>query len=311
LKPETSKQPELEDWRSRRINDRTKAMERVILAMRKQPSHPFSLQELADIAIMSSSYFERVFRDIVGVPPRLFLGALRLEAAKRLLLTTPLNVLDVCYEVGYDSLGTFTTRFTDFVGVPPSWLRQMRKSGGLSAIAARYERALPARKPALRKADLTGLIKAPDDFHGFIFVGLFASPIPQTQPVACDLRMAPGEYRIGPVPDGQYYVMAAAFDKADDPLTTLLATRPLRGRTGPVRVENGIASGPTEVTLREVRLTDPPIVIALPVLLAQRQRAIEIDRVNLRTGPFTERTNHEQHNTGTAAADTRSPSVGA
>lgn len=283
-------------------------MERVILAMRQQLSHPFSLQELADIAIMSSSYFDRVFRDIVGVPPRLFLSALRLEAAKRLLLTTPLSVLDVCYEVGYGSLGTFTTRFTDFVGVPPSWLRQVRKSGGLSAVAARYERTLPACKPALRKADLTGLITAPADFSGRIFVGLFESPIPLTKPVACDLRMVPGEYRVGPVPDGQYYVMAVAFDKADDPLTTLLATRPLRGRAGPVRIENGVASGPTEVTLREARLTDPPIVIALPVLLAQRQRATEIDRIILRTGPFTERTTHE-HNTGTA--DTRSPSVGA
>src|SRR5262249_9678150 len=125
---------------------------------------------------------------------------------------------------------------------------------------------------------------------------------------ACDLRMGPGEYRLGPVPDGQYYVMAVAFDKADDPLTTLLATRPLRGKTGLVRIENGVTSGPTEVTLREARLTDPPIVIALPVLLAQRQRATETDRAKSSTGPFNERTTHE-HNIGTV--DTRSPSVGA
>ncbi|HEU4710332.1 MAG TPA: AraC family transcriptional regulator [Pyrinomonadaceae bacterium] len=256
-------------------------MERVILAMRQQPGHPFSLQELADIAIMSSSYFDRVFRDIVGVPPRLFLSALRLEAAKRLLLTTRLSVLDVCYEVGYGSLGTFTTRFTDFVGVPPSRLRQVRKSGALSAVAARYRRSAPDHKPVLRKTEITGLIKAPNDFSGIIFAALFESPIPLNQPVACDLRTVPGEYRIGPVPDGQYYVMAVAFDKVDDPLSTLLATKPLRGRAGPVRVENGVISGPTDVTLREARLTDPPIVIALPVLLAQRQRATETDPIKL------------------------------
>jgi AraC-like DNA-binding protein len=181
--------------------DRTKAVERVIMAMREQPSHPFSLQELADIAIMSASHFDRVFRDIVGVPPRQFLSALRLEAAKHLLLTTPLNVIDICYEVGYDSLGTFTTRFTDFVGVPPTSLRQMRKSGALSAIASRFDQQLPSYKPAHRKAELTGAVNAPETFSGLIFVGLFESPIPKTQPVACDLRTVAGQYRIGPVPD--------------------------------------------------------------------------------------------------------------
>ena len=267
--------------------DRTRAVERVIVAMRERPSHPFSLQELADIAIMSASHFDRVFRDIVGVPPRQFLSALRLEAAKHLLLTTPLNVIDICYEVGYDSLGTFTSRFTDFVGVPPTSLRQMRKSGALSAIASRFERPAPMHKPAQRKAELTGSINAPETFSGLIFVGLFESPIPKTQPVACDLRTVAGQYRIGPVPDGQYYVMAVGFDKADDPLTTLLAEKTLRGKIGPIEVRNGAANAATDVTLREGRLTDPPIVVALPLLLAQRKTA---NQVNSKPGPFTERT---------------------
>lgn len=271
MKPQMYKQPDA--WRERTISDRTKAVERVILAMREQPSHPFSLQELADIAIMSASHFDRVFRNIVGVPPRQFLSALRLEAAKKLLLTTPLNVIDICYEVGYDSLGTFTTRFTDLVGVPPTSLRQMRKTGVVSAITSRFDRPLPVHRPAVPKAEVTGTVTAPERFAGLIFVGLFASAIPQTQPVACDLRRVAGEYRIGPVPDGEYHVMAVAFDKTEDPLTTLLAAKMLRGKTGPVVMENGVASGRTDVTLRESRLTDPPIVVALPLLLAQRQTA--------------------------------------
>ena len=282
--------------RASTINDRTKAVERVILAMRERPSHPFSLQELAEIAIMSASHFDRVFRDVVGVPPRLFLSALRLDAAKHLLLTTPLSVIDVCYEVGYDSLGTFTTRFTDFVGVPPTSLRQLRKSGNFAALASRVEKALPLYKPAPGKGEISGLIKAPENFSGLIFVGLFESPIPQTQPVGCDLRTMPGEYRIGQVPDGQYYVMSVAFDNAEDPLTTLLAAKTLRGKTGPVFVQHGALAGPANITLRESRLTDPPIVVALPLLLAQRQ-------------VFSERINHEQHNNGIIAGDTRSASV--
>lgn len=282
--------------RARTISDRTKAVERVILAMREQPSHPFSLQELAEIAIMSASHFDRVFRDVVGVTPRLFLSALRLDAAKHLLLTTPLSVIDVCYEVGYDSLGTFTTRFTDFVGVTPTSLRRMRKSGNYSAPAARVEKAFPQRQPALGRGEISGLIRAPENFSGLIFVGLFESSIPQTRPVSCDLRMKPGEYRMGQVPDGYYYVMSAAFDNADDPLTTLLATKTLRGKTGPVFVQHGTVTAPVDVTLRESRLTDPPIVVALPLLLAQRQL-------------FSERIDHEQHRTGNITGDTRSPSA--
>jgi AraC-like DNA-binding protein len=265
------------------------------MAMRERPSHPFSLQELADIAVMSPFHFVRVFRDIVGVPPRQFLSALRLEAAKHLLLTTALNVIDICYEVGYDSVGTFTTRFTDAVGVPPTSLRQMLKSGALSTIASRFERQLPIYQSTQRDVELTGVINAPETLSGLIFVGLFESPIPQNQPVACDLRTTGGEYHIAAVPDGQYYVMAVAFDKAEDPLTTLLAEKTFRGKNGPVVVANGAISGPTDVTLRESRLTDPPIVVALPLLLAQRRLANE-RKLKLKRRPFTETTNPERHN---------------
>lgn len=289
MKSETRKQPKSDSvaisaaasrfsegaagWRTRTLTDRTKAVERVILAMRERPSHPFSLQELADIAIMSPCHFDRVFRDIVGIQPRLFLSALRLEAAKHLLLTTPLNVVDICYEVGYDSLGTFTTRFADFVGLTPTSLRQMRESSDFSMAGLSFKKELRPFRSNLRTAEATGLIEAPENFNGLIFVGLFASPIPQTRPVGCDLRTIAGEYRIGPIPDGQYYAMAVAFDNTSDPLATLLTARALRGKTGPLLVQDGVVSGTTDVTLRETRLIDPPVVVALPMLLAQHEAA--------------------------------------
>lgn len=282
--------------RARTISDRTRAVERVILAMRERPSHPFSLQELAEIAIMSASHFDRVFREVVGVPPRLFLSALRLEAAKHLLLTTPLSVIDVCYEVGYDSLGTFTTRFTDFVGVSPRSLRQLRKSGNFSAFASRVEKEL--RQPGPGRGEISGHITVPENFSGLIFIGLFEAPIPQTQPVRCDLRTTSGEYHLRDVPEGHYHVMCVAFDNADNPLTTLLATKTLRGKTGPIFVPHGSLASAADVTLRESRLTDPPIVVALPLLLAQRQL-------------LTERISHEQYNTSATAGGSRSTAVGA
>src|ERR1044072_6247332 len=97
-----------------------RAVERVILAMRERLDEALTLEDLAEVAIISPFYFDRIFRQITGIPPCQFLSALRMEAAKRLLLTSSLSVTDVCFEVGYNSLGTFTTRFTQLVGLPPS-----------------------------------------------------------------------------------------------------------------------------------------------------------------------------------------------
>ena len=111
------------------VDTRTKAIERVIKSMRERLDYPFSLREMAEIAVMSPFQFNRVFHHVAGIPPRLFMGALRLEKAKELLLTSSLNVVDVCFEVGYESLGTFTTRFTEFVGLSPTSFRRMGSYG--------------------------------------------------------------------------------------------------------------------------------------------------------------------------------------
>src|SRR6266849_7733545 len=91
------------------------AVERVILAMRDHLNEPLTLQDMADIAYLSRNHFHRVFHRIIGIPPGEFLTALRLDAAKRLLLTTSMRVTDICFEVGYSSLGSFTTSFTELV----------------------------------------------------------------------------------------------------------------------------------------------------------------------------------------------------
>jgi AraC-like DNA-binding protein len=67
---------------------------------------------MTGIAHLSPYHFARTFRRITGIPPGEFLGALRLQRAKELLLTTDLFTSEVCYEVGYASFGTFTSRFT-------------------------------------------------------------------------------------------------------------------------------------------------------------------------------------------------------
>src|SRR5205085_11146418 len=71
------------------------AVERVILKMYDHLADPFSLSEMARTACISPFHFDRIFHDITGIPAVQFLYALRIEAAKRLLLTTSLSVTDV------------------------------------------------------------------------------------------------------------------------------------------------------------------------------------------------------------------------
>ena len=103
------------------------AVERVIRVMRDRLDEPLTLQEMSRIAYISPYHFNRIFRQITGIPPNQFFYAMRLETAKRLLLTTNTSVTDLCFDVGYNSLGTFIRRFTGLVGVSPSRFRSLAR----------------------------------------------------------------------------------------------------------------------------------------------------------------------------------------
>src|ERR1051326_6111271 len=100
------------------------AIERSIQVMHSHMHEDLDLEDLAAVAYLSSSRFKHVFRHLIGIPPGEFLSALRLQAARCLLLTTTLSVTDICFEVGYNSMGSFPSRFTHLVGLSPRQLRQ-------------------------------------------------------------------------------------------------------------------------------------------------------------------------------------------
>jgi len=252
------------------VASRAKAVERVILTLKDRLAEPLTLQEMADIAVSSPYHFNRVFRHITGIPPCQFLSALRMEAAKRLLLTTDLNVIDICFEVGYDSLGTFTTRFTQLVGLPPTSFRRMAEQLNVSEVFEQYRSVADYQPAASDRPCVKGRVTGVEELDCLIFVGLFPLSIPQSGPISCTLLTGPGEYRLAPAPDGRYSVMAAALGKTDDACAALLAENARRGKVGPLTVRDGMTSTRTDLGLRGARLTDPPITIALPFLLAQR-----------------------------------------
>jgi len=82
------------------------------------------VEALARGANMSAGHLSRQFRQAYGESPYSYLMTRRIERAMTLLRRGDLSVTDVCFAVGCSSLGTFSTRFTELVGVPPSVYRR-------------------------------------------------------------------------------------------------------------------------------------------------------------------------------------------
>jgi AraC-like DNA-binding protein len=219
---------------------------------------------MADIAALSPSHFCRVFRSIVGIPPVAFQAALRLDLAKRLLLTTPLSVTEICFAVGYDSPGTFTARFSRSVGLPP---RSVRDYAQGRREPSRRSPQLPGR--ALDRFAIAGQIHGPATFSGLIVVGLFSSPVPQCRPVVCTVLPKPGPYRFSAVPDGRWYLLAAALPGGVTNAEHLLLPSDVLVAVGddPLVVRRGQVIGSLDVCLRPPHPFDPPVLTALPPLL--------------------------------------------
>jgi AraC-like DNA-binding protein len=250
------------------------AVERVICAMRDHLSEPLTLESLSKIAIISPYHFHRVFSEITGITPGRFLAALRIERAKQLLATSTLGITDVCLEVGYNSLGTFTTIFTSFVGVSPNRFRCLAAEKS----QLRLERLLTAQlhfQNGFGNSIIEGTVSASPSFIGAIFIGLFPTRVPQGSPIAGTRIIAPGYYRISGIPDGVYYLLAAGVRGSLNTRSLLVPEEGLHvASAGPISILVGRPVGRIDLALRPADLTDPPVLIALPLLVAAEAHAI-------------------------------------
>jgi transcriptional regulator GlxA family with amidase domain len=91
--------------------------------MDREYAKPLNVEELARGVHMSAGHLSRQFKLAYGESPYQYLMTRRIERAMALLRLTELSVTDICFAVGCSSLGTFSTRFTELVGVPPSVYR--------------------------------------------------------------------------------------------------------------------------------------------------------------------------------------------
>ena len=105
----------------------------------REYAEPLDVAALARGVHMSAGHLSREFRRAYGEPPYSYLMTRRVERAMTLLRRGDLSVTEVCFAVGFSSLGTFSTRFRELVGVPPSLYRVRASdvSGGVPPCVSR------------------------------------------------------------------------------------------------------------------------------------------------------------------------------
>lgn len=231
------------------------AVARAIVTMRDNLGERLTIDDLARAAMFSKFHFTRVFLRVTGLSPGRFLSALRLAEAKRLLATTVISVADISHQVGYNSVGTFSARFSGSVGVSPSGYRQLH--GMAPRIADRQ--AQPGSGATVRGQ----LRVAPAAEVGPVFVGLFAARIAEGAPARYAILPGPGPYALTDVPLGSWYVLTHAYGTS--PLDNH-GLRPVTGLTGPVTIHRGVTASLADVRLRPRHGFDPPVLLALPDL---------------------------------------------
>jgi AraC family transcriptional regulator len=250
------------------------AVKQAIIMMRARFQDPLTLPEIADSVQLSPFHFNRIFRSITGVPPSVYLASLRIEQAKKLLLRTKLSVTSICFDVGYNSLGTFTTRFTRFVGVTPSHLRHVSQSQGLQTLFQNWDLLRENLYLFNQRGEgntIEGYLNIPTPFDGLVFIGAFTEPVPQGTPVSCTVLSGRGHYVLSALPEGNYYLFATALHHSDNLVDLLEANSSLRcANQHIVPIYTGCPHQPIDMALRSVCWTDAPILIALPWLLALR-----------------------------------------
>ena len=241
------------------------SVERAIRHMRANLAEPLELDRLAEIAAVSKFHFVRVFDQVTGTTPHHFLGCLRVQRAKELLLTSDTSITDICMAVGYASLGSFSTTFTSLVGFSPQDFRAMPKKMDAMQFAKTIWGFLASRH-AVKGPKLEGVVKGPARPKGFTFVGTFTKGVPQGIPFSGTVLLSHGKFRIKRPVTPEFYLMAVLVPFTAN-LASIVTTIPV-GLVASLRVQNAEidAANKPVLHLRPLRPTDPPIVLALPAL---------------------------------------------
>ncbi|MFI6574911.1 helix-turn-helix transcriptional regulator [Nocardiopsis sp. NPDC050513] len=249
-----------------------RSVRQAVAFIRSRYYEPITLSDVAAEVFVSPYHFSRIFSRAVGLTPGRYLTAVRLFAAKRMLLTTDLTVSDIVCSVGYNSVGTFTSRFTRAVGMSPTQYRDPAVARLTVAASDDFARLpdlgdmIEASRDRRVRSEAAGVLEGSLDIPTTVggvdaLVGVFDDAAPQGAPVAFEAFTAHGrtEFEVTGVPNGSYHVIAVAMPyggRAD-------AARALTAGT---RARVTIASGLNTYVSLVMDLaeeTAPPIAVTL------------------------------------------------
>ncbi|WP_235432005.1 AraC family transcriptional regulator [Nocardiopsis sp. RV163] len=249
-----------------------KSVRQAVTFIHNRYYEPITLNEIAAAVFVSPYHFSRVFSRAVGLTPGRYLTAVRLFAAKRMLLTTDLTVSDIVCSVGYNSVGTFTSRFTRAVGVSPTQYRHPVVSRLLVAASHGFSRLPDLEEMVGVERERTplgpythavrGVLDIPESVgRTEVMVGVFADALPQGTPVAFTALRARGrtEFEVVGVPGGHHRVIAVAMPQGarSGAVPTLTASTP-----GHIKVTGGLGTYVC-LPMEPVKETDPPVAVTL------------------------------------------------
>jgi AraC-like DNA-binding protein len=234
--------------------------------MRERLSDVITTDDLADSAFMSRFHFNRIFSQVTGVSPGRFLTAIRIQEAKRLLLSTTRSVTEISLDVGYSSLGTFTRIFTDFVGFSPKVFRQLSMPL-LGFAISDITTLLASSQCLLEPPAIQGTVLSKERF-ALITVALFREPIPRSRPIECVCLTKSSRFSFRNRVGNKERIFGAGL------LPTATIQDAILGATECIQVGVIQLSSTTDchaiaLQLRPMSELEPPIVVAYPLLIAR------------------------------------------
>lgn len=250
------------------------AVEQAIAYMKEHLDEEITSEQLADLVGYSPYHFTRLFKRVTGISPRQYLSALRIESSKHELLHTksPSLLNNVLPATGFQSIGSFHTRFKQFVGLSPK--KFQNEANSLTSHMDEWEH----KKLALSSStDTPPVIRCeivtPPSFRGIIFAGLFPRPIPDQRPIVGTAINQNSRCCIFTrIPSGTYYVLVAGIAWSLNPRDYFLLNHSLRGIYENTITVTEATDLNISITLREPLPQDPPIVINLPQLLFEQNK---------------------------------------
>jgi AraC-like DNA-binding protein len=234
-------------------------------------NEPITLGDMAEHVSYSPFHLCRIFQRRLGVPPGQFLAAARFQRAKRLLLESDENVAEVCFAVGFASVGTFTSRFTAAVGATPREFRRLPHI--LTSSPPRpvvVSGGSPGGGVVTGSVGLSAAAAAEVGSAAGVYVGLFPRRAARGTPVAGALLGEDREFTLTGLPRGRYWLLASALPTSADAAAQLLPGRTVVG-AGSAQVHVTAAE---PVHHRHVHLDlagdcAQPVVVALPALASE------------------------------------------